>query len=116
MILTHLHACGQAALDRDGKRTGTWLPFSVWGCSIFGERWEPGAEKLMVDAYVEALPDGAKAFPKQYALAAGACDIALAIGVGKVKDTGYGGLPVRDQGVLIRYGWRKVPECHPARR
>jgi acetyl-CoA C-acetyltransferase len=28
-----------------------------------------------------------------YAVAAGACDIALAIGVEKLKDTGYGGLP-----------------------
>jgi acetyl-CoA C-acetyltransferase len=29
-----------------------------------------------------------------YAVAAGVCDIALAIGVEKLKDTGYGGLPV----------------------
>ena len=28
-----------------------------------------------------------------YAVAAGACDIALAMGVEKLKDTGYGGLP-----------------------
>jgi len=28
-----------------------------------------------------------------YAVASGACDIALAIGVEKLKDTGYGGLP-----------------------
>ena len=28
-----------------------------------------------------------------YAVAAGACDIALALGVEKLKDTGYGGLP-----------------------
>ena len=31
-----------------------------------------------------------------YAVAAGACDIALAIGVEKLKDTGYGGLPAID--------------------
>jgi acetyl-CoA C-acetyltransferase len=35
-----------------------------------------------------------------YAVAAGACDIALALGVEKLKDTGYGGLPVIQQGNL----------------
>ena len=34
-----------------------------------------------------------------YAIAAGAYDIVLALGVEKVKDTGYGGLPVRTRGV-----------------
>jgi acetyl-CoA C-acetyltransferase len=33
-----------------------------------------------------------------YAVAAGACDIALAMGVEKLKDTGYGGLPERTRG------------------
>ena len=31
-----------------------------------------------------------------YAVASGAVDIALAVGVEKLKDTGYGGLPVFD--------------------
>lgn len=35
-----------------------------------------------------------------YAVAAGACDIALALGVEKLKDTGYGGLPSRTKGTL----------------
>ncbi len=35
-----------------------------------------------------------------YAVAAGACDIALAVGVEKLKDTGYGGLPTRTKGTL----------------
>ena len=35
-----------------------------------------------------------------YAVASGACDIALALGVEKLKDTGYGGLPAREQGTL----------------
>ncbi|MDD3443944.1 MAG: acetyl-CoA acetyltransferase [Zavarzinia sp.] len=34
-----------------------------------------------------------------YAVAAGACDIALALGVEKLKDTGYGGLPLRTKGL-----------------
>lgn len=33
-----------------------------------------------------------------YAVASGAVDIALAVGVEKLKDTGYGGLPVRTRG------------------
>jgi acetyl-CoA C-acetyltransferase len=113
------------------------------GCSRFGERWESGAEELMVEAFNEALGDagidvsqidaawfsthfeeinvgkgglplsialrlpniavtrvenfcasGSEAFRGAvYAVAAGACDIALAVGVEKLKDTGYGGLP-----------------------
>ena len=120
------------------------------GCSKFGERWDMGAEELMVEAYLEALQDagvetshiqaawlstamdevnvgkggtplsvalrlpnipvthvenfcasGSEAFRGAvYAVAAGACDIALALGVEKLKDTGYGGLPAREQGTL----------------
>jgi acetyl-CoA C-acetyltransferase len=36
-----------------------------------------------------------------YAVAAGACDIALALGVEKLKDTGYGGLPVATVGTFM---------------
>ena len=113
------------------------------GCSRFGERWESGAEELMVEAFAEAVGDagidasqidaawfsthyeeinvgkgglplsvalrlpniavtrvenfcasGSEAFRGAvYAVASGACDIALALGVEKLKDTGYGGLP-----------------------
>ncbi len=113
------------------------------GCSKFGERWNDGAEELMVEAFQECLTDagiekneiqaawlgscfdevsiGKSALPASmalrlpnisvtrvenycasgteafrgavYAVAAGACDIALAIGVEKLKDIGYGGLP-----------------------
>lgn len=35
-----------------------------------------------------------------YAVAAGAVDVALAIGAEKLKDTGYGGLPVQTKGTL----------------
>jgi len=36
-----------------------------------------------------------------YAVASGACDIALALGVEKLKDSGYGGLPQRSRGVDV---------------
>ena len=113
------------------------------GCSKFGERWESGAEELMVEAFKECIKDagipqdkidaawfstaidevnvgksgiplsatlrlpnipvthvenmcasGTEAFRGAvYAVASGAADIALALGVEKLKDTGYGGLP-----------------------
>ena len=40
-----------------------------------------------------------------YAVASGACDIALAMGVEKLKDTGYGGLPQRTRGRLNDMWW-----------
>ncbi|MBE0557443.1 MAG: acetyl-CoA acetyltransferase, partial [Proteobacteria bacterium] len=113
------------------------------GCSHFGERWNMGAEELLVEAFQECLADagiekqqigaawyghcieeiglgksatplgvalrlphiavtrtenycatGTEAFRGAvYAVASGAYDICLAIGVEKLKDTGYGGLP-----------------------
>lgn len=113
------------------------------GCTKFGERWDVGAEELMVEAFEEALADagidrneiqaawlgtcfeevsvGKSALPLSltlrlpkipvtrvenycatgteafrgavYAVASGACDTALALGVEKLKDIGYGGLP-----------------------
>jgi acetyl-CoA C-acetyltransferase len=113
------------------------------GCSRFGERWEAGAEALMIEAFEECLADagiesteikaawlatsqdqvhvGKSALPLSttlrlnyvpvtrvenycasgteafraavYAVAAGSVDIALALGVEKLKDTGFAGLP-----------------------
>ena len=40
-----------------------------------------------------------------YAVASGACDIALALGVEKLKDTGYGGLPQRTRGTVNDLYW-----------
>ena len=40
-----------------------------------------------------------------YAVASGAADIALALGVEKLKDTGYGGLPQRSRGTLNSMCW-----------
>ena len=119
------------------------------GCTEFGERWDKGAEDLMVDAFEDALADagidrkqieaawignalddinvGNSALPlahalrlqeisvsrvenmcatgtealraATYAVASGAVDFALALGVEKLKDTGYGGLPLRTKGL-----------------
>ena len=113
------------------------------GCTKFGERWESGAEDLMLEAFKECIEDagiekkeiqaaylgthfdevnvGKAALPLAftlklpyipvsrtenycatateafraacYSVAAGVYDIVLAMGVEKLKDTGYGGLP-----------------------
>lgn len=113
------------------------------GCTRFGERWDMGAEELMVEAFEECLAgaglereeiqaawlgtcleeinvgksalslattlrlpfipvtrtenfcaSGTEAFRGAvYAVASGAYDVCLAMGVEKLKDTGYGGLP-----------------------
>jgi acetyl-CoA C-acetyltransferase len=121
------------------------------GCTRFGERWDAGAEQLIVEAFDEAAADagiearqieaawlsvaydainlGPSGIPLAttlrlpdvgvtkvenycasgtealrgavYAVASGAVDIALAVGVEKLKDTGYGGLPVRTRGTMF---------------
>ena len=43
-----------------------------------------------------------------YAVASGAVNVALALGVEKLKDTGYGGLPQRSRGVLNSMYWANV--------
>ena len=119
------------------------------GCTQFGERWDKGADDLMVEAFEEAIADagidrsqieaawmgnalddisvGNSALPlahalrlqtipvsrvenmcatgtealraATYAVASGAVDFALALGVEKLKDTGYGGLPLKTKGL-----------------
>lgn len=125
------------------------------GCTRFGERWDVGAEELMVEAFTECLEDagiekneiqaawfgscmdevnvgktamplattlrlpkipvtrtenycatGTEAFRGAvYAVASGAYDICLALGVEKLKDTGYGGLPQISPGTLTIQWW-----------
>ena len=127
------------------------------GCTSFGERWDVGAEELMVEAFEECIKDagiekkdigaawfgtcmdevnvGKTAMPMAttlrlpmipvtrvenycatgteafrgacYAVASGAYDICLALGVEKLKDTGYGGLPNpgSDSGTLLWQWW-----------
>ncbi|MBW1903275.1 MAG: acetyl-CoA acetyltransferase [Deltaproteobacteria bacterium] len=107
------------------------------GCTRFGERWELGAEDLLVDAFLECLEDagigkneiqaayvgtcfdevnigksaenfcatGVEALRgASYAVASGTYDIVLAIGMEKLKDTGYAGLPQAGAGINIMLG------------
>ena len=126
------------------------------GCTRFGERWDAGAEELMVEAFEEGLADagiekkdidaawlgtcmeeinvgktamplattlrlpmipvtrvenycatGSEAFRGAcYGVASGAYDICLALGVEKLKDTGYGGLPNPGSGAgSLQWQW-----------
>ena len=50
-----------------------------------------------------------------YAVASGAVDIALALGVEKLKDTGYGGLPQSLTGPLNAMWWRTNRRPAPSR-
>ena len=69
----------------------------------------PGAMPLSMGLRLPYIPvtrlenycaSGTEAFrAATYAVASGACDIALALGFEKLKDTGYGGLPQRSRGV-----------------
>jgi acetyl-CoA C-acetyltransferase len=43
-----------------------------------------------------------------YAVASGAVDIAMALGVEQLKDTGYGGLPQRGRGALNNLYWANI--------
>ena len=45
-----------------------------------------------------------KPFEGGVCVAAGACDVALAVGVEKLKDTGYPGLPERSKGTFDDLG------------
>ena len=56
----------------------------------------PGIGVTKVENYCASGTDGFRG--AVYAVASGAADIALAMGVEKLKDTGYGGLPVRTRG------------------
>lgn len=56
----------------------------------------PNIGVTKVENYCASGTDGFRG--AVYAVASGACDIALAMGVEKLKDTGYGGLPVRTRG------------------
>ena len=56
----------------------------------------PNIGVTKVENYCASGTDGFRG--AVYAVASGACDIALALGVEKLKDTGYGGLPVRSRG------------------
>ncbi len=92
---------------------------AAWGSTTFDEM---GVGKSAIP-YSQALrlpnipvtrvenycASGSEAFRgAAYAVASGACDIALAIGVEKLKDTGFGGLPNTNPGPLNSQWWANI--------
>ena len=87
-----------------------WLSVAFDGVNV-----GPSALPLSIALRLNTIPvtkvenycaSGTEAFRGAvYAVASGACDIALAMGVEKLKDTGYGGLPVRTRGTTFDMMW-----------
>jgi acetyl-CoA C-acetyltransferase len=104
MVEAFGEAIADAGIDRD-RIDGAWL-------GVFFDEQSVGKSALPLSMALR-LPNipvtrvenlcatGTEALRgAAYAVAAGACDIALAMGVEKLKDTGYAGLPERTKGTF----------------
>ncbi len=104
MIEAFAEALADAGIERD-RIDGAWL-------GVFFDEQSVGKSALPLSMALR-LPNipvtrvenlcatGTEALRgAAYAVAAGACDIALAMGVEKLKDTGYSGLPERTKGTF----------------
>ncbi len=102
MIEAFTEALGDAGLERDDLEAG-WL-----GVFYDEQSVSKSALALSMALRLPQIPvtrvenlcaTGTEALRgAAYAVASGACDIALAMGVEKLKDTGFGGLPERTKG------------------
>lgn len=104
MVESYSEALADAGVETD-QIDAAWLAVGFDAVNI-GPSGIPAAMALRLnDIAVTKVENycasGTEAFRGAvYAVASGACDIALAIGVEKLKDTGYGGLPVRTRGTM----------------
>ena len=103
MVEAYIEALADAGIDRS-EIGAAWLAVGFEAVSI-GPSAIPLSQALRlpnipVTKVENYCASGTEAFRGAvYAVASGACDIALALGVEKLKDTGYGGLPVRSRGL-----------------
>jgi len=102
-------AVADAGIERD-QIDAAWFSTAIEEMHV-GKSGVPLAEALGLD-YIPVTrvenycASGTEAFRGAvYAVASGAADIALAAGVEKLKDTGYGGLPQRGRGTLNNMFW-----------
>ena len=102
-------AVADAGIERD-QIDAAWFATAIEEVHV-GKSGVPLAEALGLD-YIPVTrvenycASGTEAFRGAvYAVASGAADIALAAGVEKLKDTGYGGLPQRSRGSLNNMYW-----------
>jgi len=105
MVEAFNEALGDAGIET-GQIDAAWLSVGFDGINI-GPSGIPLAMALRlhntpVTKVENYCASGTEAFRGAvYAVASGAADIALALGVEKLKDTGYGGLPVRTRGTMF---------------
>jgi acetyl-CoA C-acetyltransferase len=105
MVEAYQEALADAGIDRT-QIDAAWLGVGMDGVNI-GPSGVPLAVALRLpDIGVTKVENycasGTESFRGAvYAVASGAADIALAVGVEKLKDTGYGGLPVRSRGTKM---------------
>jgi acetyl-CoA C-acetyltransferase len=105
MVEAYLEAMGDAGIDAS-QIDAAWLSVGFDSMNI-GPSGIPAAMALRlpnigVTKVENYCASGTEAFRGAvYAVASGAADIALAVGVEKLKDTGYGGLPVRTRGTMF---------------
>ena len=102
-------AVADSGIDRD-RIEAAWFATAIEEQHV-GKSGVPLALALRLD-YIPVTrvenycASGSEAFRGAvYAVASGACDIALAVGVEKLKDTGYGGLPQRTRGAVNDMLW-----------
>ena len=104
MVEAYTEAIADAGIDTK-QIDAAWLATAIEEQHV-GKSATPLAEALRlpfipVTRVENYCASGTEAFRGAvYAVASGAADIALALGVEKLKDTGYGGLPQRGRGPL----------------
>lgn len=109
MVEAFEECLGDAGIGRDALEAA-WLgvgidAFNV-GCSALPLSMALRLPYIPVTRVENMCATGTEAFRGAvYAVASGACDIALALGVEKLKDVGYGGLPQRTRGVENDMYW-----------
>jgi acetyl-CoA C-acetyltransferase len=105
MVEAYLEAMTDAGIE-SSQLDAAWLAVGFDAMNI-GPSGIPAAMALRlpniaVTKVENYCASGTEAFRGAvYAVASGAADIAIAIGVEKLKDTGYGGLPVRTRGTIF---------------
>ena len=105
MIEAYLEAIADAGIETS-QIDAAWLSVAFDALNV-GPSGIPAAialrlPNIAVTKVENYCASGTEAFRGAvYAVASGAADIALAVGVEKLKDTGYGGLPVRTRGSMF---------------
>src|SRR5688572_4618450 len=112
MVEAYTEAIADAGIDKN-QIEAAWLATAIEEQHV-GKSGVPLAVALRlpyipVTRVENYCASGTEAFRGAvYAVASGAADIALALGVEKLKDTGYGGLPQRGRGALNSMWWANL--------